>query len=180
LAKLSDSPFSSHYRPSSSPRKSCSLKYPKDPTDLQVHHQFPPSESNNTVFVKQITKGALQPTWKASHPVILSTLTAVKAAAIISWNYHIQVKRAEATDAAKWTVSGIDPLKLRFLGLRPFYSMPFSLLLGFPFGMNTGLWANTHCPWDCAWKLRRQIQGRQLLNMAADQDPIFHLDLFAY
>lgn len=65
---------------------------------------FPMFQSNNTIWVRWGGKDTR--TWKGPYMVILSTPMAVKIAGILPWTHHTQVKKAEAADAAKWSVSG--------------------------------------------------------------------------
>ncbi|XP_059102694.1 thymic stromal lymphopoietin [Peromyscus eremicus] len=66
-------------------------------------------KSRDTIWTKQIAKSALEPTWKEPYTMILCIPEAVEVSGITI--HHTQVKKAEAMDAAKWTVSRtVDPI----------------------------------------------------------------------
>lgn len=56
------------------------------------------------------SEGALKPTWKGLHMVILSTPVAVKVVGITPWIHHTQVKKVKILNAASklWTHENLN------------------------------------------------------------------------
>jgi hypothetical protein len=92
--------------------------------DTQVPHQF---EVGDTVLVRRHRAGNLEPRWKGSYLVLLTTPTEVKVKAIPTWIHASHVKRAPpGVSDDEWTLEKTtNPLKLRLLcrshpkGLQP-------------------------------------------------------------
>lgn len=98
--------FSRHHRHSSPPW----LDYRETQLTSESTTSFPMFQPNDTIWVRWVGKGTR--TWKGPYTVILSTPTAVKRAGILPWMLHTQVKKAEAADAAKWSLWITNPLKV--------------------------------------------------------------------
>lgn len=68
------------------------------------------------------------------------------------------------------------PIKIEISsGTRTFHSLLLSLFLRLVFGMNRGLWSNTHHPEAWTRELRERDSGEVIANLAIDQQ--LHLDL---
>ena len=66
-------------------------------------HQFVPGDR---VWVKDWKHDSLAPHWKGTYTVVLTTLTAVKAAGVAPWIHHMRMKRTYHADPenAEWSV----------------------------------------------------------------------------
>lgn len=131
--------FSRHHRHSSPPW----LDYRETQLTSESTTSFPMFQPNDTIWVRWVGKDTR--IWKGPYMVILSTPTAVKIAGILPWTRHTQVKKAEAADAAKWSLWIMNPLKLRSRRApKSFHSIVLKPLLSLTFGMNTRSCSNLH------------------------------------
>lgn len=117
-------------------------------------------------WVRQIAKGALKPTWKGLHMVILSTPVPVKVAGVTPW-IHTRVKKVKVLNAASklWTRGNLN---LTHICPSTPWPSTSSWVLCF-MGMNTGQGVTPPLS-DLDWK------GRKALTRAStDQQPLSQL-----